>query len=95
MSVGCRLWAACLLGVSMMYPNRLVAEDLTAFFDHFIEKEMAEGRVVGLSIAVVDGEDVIYSRGFGYADIEGRRLATPDRIDRISRWAALTTRLVP
>jgi len=39
-------------------------------FDRFIEKAFALDMTPGLAVSVVKGNDVIYARGFGYADIE-------------------------
>ncbi|RJS90401.1 serine hydrolase [Candidatus Bathyarchaeota archaeon] len=50
----------------------------------FIEKRvpelMAQRRVPGLSIAVVEGEEVVYAEGFGVRDVERSLPATPDTL---------------
>jgi CubicO group peptidase (beta-lactamase class C family) len=46
----------------------------------FIFDKMTTSRFPGLSIAVVKGDDVIYARGFGQADIARAAAATPDTI---------------
>ncbi|MCH8020104.1 serine hydrolase [candidate division KSB1 bacterium] len=47
-------------------------------FDPFIEKAFALDMTPGLAVAVVKGNDTIYARGFGYADIEAKRRVTPE-----------------
>ena len=40
--------------------------------------------IPGMNIAIVDGDDLIFSEGFGYADIETKEPMTPDRRQRIA-----------
>lgn len=48
-----------------------------------IEKRMQENEVMGLSIALVDGQNVVWSQGFGYADKENDIKATAETIYEI------------
>lgn len=48
-----------------------------------IEQGMQENEVTGLSIALVDGQDVVWTRGFGYADKENGIEATTETIYEI------------
>jgi CubicO group peptidase (beta-lactamase class C family) len=48
-----------------------------------IEKRMQENNIIGLSIALVDGQDVVWSKGFGYADKENNIKATTETIYEI------------
>lgn len=50
--------------------------DFTAC-EKFILKKMSETRIPGLSIAVVEGDDVIYARGFGFKDLASGTPTTP------------------
>lgn len=43
----------------------------------WIEVQMARENVAGTSIAIVHDQDVIWSRGFGFANVAGRVRATP------------------
>jgi CubicO group peptidase (beta-lactamase class C family) len=45
----------------------------------------------GVSMGVVSGQDLIWSQGFGYADVESRRPATPDTIYSICSISKLFT----
>ena len=49
----------------------------------YIENSMAQSNVTGLSIALVDGQNVVWSRGFGYADKEANVPAAADTIYEI------------
>lgn len=46
----------------------------------FIEQGMQEHDLVGLSIALVDGDSIAWSQGFGYADRENKTPATADTV---------------
>jgi beta-lactamase family protein len=46
--------------------------------DAFIERVMATDLTPGIGVAVVRGTDVIYAKGFGFADRERSRRATAD-----------------
>ncbi|GAI00234.1 unnamed protein product [marine sediment metagenome] len=54
-------------------------EQITAL----IEQRMQENQVTGLSIALVDGQDVVWAQGFGYADQENDVKATTETIYEI------------
>ena len=54
-------------------------EQITAL----IEQRMQENQITGLSIALVDGQDVVWKQGFGYADKENNIEATADTIYEI------------
>ncbi len=45
-----------------------------------IGREMARYNLVGVSAAVVDGERIVWTKGFGYADAAGGVPATPDTV---------------
>ena len=53
---------------------------LTAHMTESIEEQMEENQVIGLSIALVDGKDIAWSEGFGYADDARRVPATADTL---------------
>ncbi len=54
-------------------------EEMTAF----IEQKMEENQVTGLSIALVDGQEVVWAQGFGYADQKRDIPATAETIYEI------------
>src|SRR3954467_1403549 len=51
-----------------------------AKLEAFVAGKISATRLPGLSIALVKGGEVVYSRGFGLADIERRRAATPQTL---------------
>ncbi|MEE8583796.1 MAG: serine hydrolase domain-containing protein [Acidobacteriota bacterium] len=57
----------------------------------WVEAELAYQRLPGLSMAVVYDQDVIWSKAFGYADLEGKRPATTETIYSICSISKLFT----
>lgn len=43
-----------------------------------IKEKMRKSKITGLSIALVDGREVVWSEGFGYADLENKVAATAE-----------------
>lgn len=56
-----------------------------------LEAERAAARIPGLSIVIVYDQDVIWSSGFGYADLETQTPATPQTIYRVGSVTKLFT----
>lgn len=59
--------------------------------DEIAESAISEGPIAGLSIAVLRGQDVIVSKGYGYADLEAKVPATADTIYDIASVTKLFT----
>lgn len=57
----------------------------------WIEAQLAYKRLPGLSIAIVYDQDVAWSKGFGYANVEQCLPATPDTLYRIASITKLFT----
>jgi CubicO group peptidase (beta-lactamase class C family) len=58
-----------------------------AIIDKFIEKEMQAQRIPGLALGIVQGEQIVYLKGFGIADPSGRAVTsqTPFIIGSLSK----------
>jgi len=52
---------------------------------------MAKSREAGLSIALVDGQRVVWARGFGYGDVAARKRTTADTLFHIGSVAKTFT----
>lgn len=61
------------------------------YIAYLIKKEMKKQKVTGLSIALVDDQQVIWSEGFGFADKANHVVATPDTIYRAGSISKLFT----
>ena len=57
----------------LMSPMFKDVEDL----EGFILEKMSKTRIPGLGIAIVEGDETIYSRGFGFRDLSSGLPATP------------------
>ena len=56
-----------------------------------IEKKMKKSKVKGASIALVVGDSIVWSEGFGYADAENKIEATPETQYRVGSVTKLFT----
>ncbi|WP_346940655.1 cyclic peptide export ABC transporter [uncultured Clostridium sp.] len=53
-----------------------LSEDSKAKIEKFIEKQMSKGKIPGMSVVIVKGDETIYQKGFGYSNIETKELVT-------------------
>jgi CubicO group peptidase (beta-lactamase class C family) len=64
-------------------------------FDAVVAAALAEGRVPGMGVAVVAGGEVVYSKGFGFRDLERRLPMTADSLFAVgSTTKAMTATLL-
>ena len=56
-----------------------------------IRKEMKRNKVMGVSIAIVDDQKVLWAQGFGYSDAKNEIPATPETVYRIGSISKLFT----
>ncbi len=56
-----------------------------------IRREMAQNNIQGLSLALIDDQQVVWADGFGYADTAARLPATADTVYRIGSVSKLFT----
>jgi CubicO group peptidase (beta-lactamase class C family) len=73
-------------------PNERYAEAVKALVP-FIEHEVAVKHLPALSIALVDDQKVVWSRGFGFVDPAGKTAATADTVYRVGSVSKLFTDL--
>lgn len=73
-------------------PNFKDKENLQSFMDTTFQKKMKEQHVPGAVITVVKDGQVIFSKGYGYADLENKILMTADKtLVRIASVSKLFT----
>jgi CubicO group peptidase (beta-lactamase class C family) len=65
--------------------------DAITVFDLWVEQHIADRGVPGLSIAVVYDQDLVWSKGYGFADLEKEIPATPSTVYRIGSITKLFT----
>ncbi len=66
-------------------------EVMVAYLNNYIERSMKKNKVVGLSIALVDDQEVVWARGFGYADLAEGIPATKNTLYRVGSISKLIT----
>ena len=85
--------AAPVAGVAKRMTSQEKAE-FASFIDGFIQGNLQRQRVHGLVVAAVKDGEVVFSRGYGYADLKGTIPADPDktlfRIGDISKLLTAT-----
>jgi CubicO group peptidase (beta-lactamase class C family) len=72
------------------------AADLEAFFDGAVAVQRESKHIAGATVAVVVGDKVVFTKGYGYADLEARRPVDPDKtpfrigsISKLFTWTAV------
>ena len=74
----------------------LTAPDLEAFLDGLMPLQLKRGDIAGAVVAVVKNGKVLFARGYGYADVAGKRpvssedtLFRPGSISKLFTWTAV------
>ena len=70
-------------GARVFLPDADERDALARAIDDIVETAMEEGPISGVSVAVARGLRVVHSQGYGYADVENERHATPETIYRV------------
>jgi CubicO group peptidase (beta-lactamase class C family) len=87
------LLTAC-TGSPPIKPDTLPRDDysyLKAHLSWMIEEEMANQNVEGLSIAIVDDQQIVWSQGFGFADKANKIKASAETVYRVGSISKLFT----
>src|ERR1051326_9132770 len=75
----------CVLAVSCsMAPTGNLSRDKRAAIDSAIAKFVADSKVPGMAVAVVQDGQITWSAGFGLADLENAVPATPQTLFRLA-----------
>jgi CubicO group peptidase (beta-lactamase class C family) len=77
-------------------PAKAVLGDYTylkQYVSWLVKKEMKKQGVTGLSIALVDDQQIVWAEGFGYADAPQKIRATPETVYRIGSISKVITAL--
>jgi CubicO group peptidase (beta-lactamase class C family) len=75
-------------------PDQILLGDydyLKKYITWYTKKEMQKNQVMGVSIAIVDNQRIVWAQGFGYADIENKVPATAETVYRIGSISKLFT----
>jgi D-alanyl-D-alanine carboxypeptidase len=71
-------------------PNTELSSNLD-LFSAWVESQMAYKGLPGMSVGLVYDQELIWTKGFGYADVEKKIAATPETIYRIASITKLFT----
>src|ERR1700712_2330356 len=74
----CLLFAACAASSPRAAISAHRPPDLAASFAATLDTLRLQAHIPGLSVAIVQDGKVILAQGFGFADLEQRRPATPE-----------------
>jgi len=82
-----KLFMAVLFILYLVVPPRVLSqtgEKITALpesqiaqIEAFVQKQMTNGKIPGMSVVIVKGDQTVYEKGFGFADIETKEPVTP------------------
>jgi len=61
------------------------------YLDWLIEKRMRKVNAAGVSVAIVDDQRIVWSKGYGYADVATKIPATPDTLYRAGSVSKVIT----
>lgn len=70
--------------VAAAAPGQAQTTDTATRIDAYMRGRMPDLRTPGLSVVVVDGDHVIFSRGYGFANREAGTLMTADTLVQIA-----------
>jgi CubicO group peptidase (beta-lactamase class C family) len=54
-------------------------KEVESFFDPLIQDKMAKDRTPGVVVSVVRDGEILFAKGYGYAELETKKPVTPDR----------------
>ena len=80
-----------LLAAGGVFLLGLTASSITDDLDCYIKDIMAKTHIPGLSACLVSQDEIIWSKGYGWADIEGKIPMTPDTVQNIARLSFKTS----
>jgi CubicO group peptidase (beta-lactamase class C family) len=71
---------AFLFIITLFAPQMFAQDAVTAKIDEFIKAEMQRQKIPGVSLAVIRNGQVIYAKGYGYANVEHQVPVKPETI---------------
>jgi len=102
-AVCCALGVALALGITILSAREPVHDDIAAqepyvqaasALEKWLQQEVEAKRLPSLSIALVDDQRVVWSRGFGFQDAARKHHATGDTVYRVGSVSKPVTALV-
>jgi len=82
--------------IALAYNDPNNVTELQLFFDEIFENQLADYNIPGVTLSVVNATDILYLKGYGYANIEESRLVSPNTtmfraasISKLFVWTAV------
>ena len=69
----------------------ITANELEIWFDGWLNHEVKQQDLAGIAVSVVQNGQVVFSKGYGYADVESKTTLTADHLVRPGSIAKLFT----
>ncbi|MCY9530253.1 MULTISPECIES: cyclic peptide export ABC transporter [Paenibacillus] len=83
----------CSLNQEQVIAATVLPNSEEVVIENFIRDTMNDATIPGLSAVIVKGDETIYSKGFGYADIKAEKLVTPDTLFELGSTSKAFTAL--
>ncbi len=77
--------------VNQRLTNNLSEFEGSPYIDYQVNRFMKRSELMGVSLAVVKDEKLVFSRGYGFADIENDELTSPQHLFRLASVSKLIT----
>src|SRR5262245_62095105 len=92
-----------LVSLALVAPSRVAAdapatppkayEAAVAALDDFVKRQVADKNLPALSVALVDDQQLVWARGYGFQDRAGKTPATAETVYRVGSVSKLFTDL--
>ena len=69
--------------LSFMAPLQSSNEEMKKF-NTYINKAISDANIAGMAIAIVSGDSIIFTQGYGYSDIQTKEPFTPNTVINIA-----------
>ena len=86
------LWVGC--SMAPVKPDQILPGNYDyakAYLTWLTHKEMKRNKVIGVSLAIVDDQSIVWAQGFGYSDLKNEIPATAETVYRIGSISKLFT----
>src|SRR5258705_11328931 len=86
----------CTVNAKAVDTSRITAEDLDAFLEGIMPLQLEREDIAGAVISVVKDGEVIFKKGYGYADVKNKKQVSPEStlfrpgsVSKLFTWTAV------
>lgn len=65
---------------TVLTQNMILSDSMKKDIDSFIQKQMEESKIPGLSVVIIKGDQTVYRNGFGFANKDSKKPVTSDTL---------------